>query len=85
MNKVAILIPCDGKFAVVNEEFHVARIPAIGEKILIEESTADSLSTTLVYEVVDVHYDRHGNTDIFAVKVNTNETYKHTLDKTIVK
>lgn len=85
MKRVGVLIPQNGKFTVVNQEFLFARIPMIGENILIETADANDVLTTWVYKVVDVHFDRNGNVDLFAIKVGTNEDYKHTLDKTIVE
>jgi hypothetical protein len=67
----------DALFSVL-KEMELSRVPVSGDKILIAD-TKNGYTTTYVYNVVDVHFDDYGYTDVFVVNTGRQEDYFRNL------
>lgn len=82
MDKICVMcLGKDGLFS-FKKQMNVSRIPTIGEKIIIGDSTEDQVKT-YVYNVVDVHFDNNAKTDVFVIKGALVYAYLSNLVNTI--
>ena len=62
------------------KEMELPRVPVAGDKILIvENENSDEMLNTLVYDVVSVHFDKYGKTDVLVVNIGKHEDYLRLL------